>query len=843
MSGRGLGHTGGTLDKLESIPGFRVELTIDEFVAQVRDVGLAIIGQTADLVPADKLALRAPRRDRDGRPGLADRGLDHVEEARRRRAGDRARREGRRRRVHEDARRRAAPRRGDAQRSASEAGREVVCLLTDMDQPLGAAVGNALEVREALDDRARPRAGRLHRARARGVRAAARALRPRDRRRPRAGAAREARDRRRLGRGDLAPLDRGAGRDRRRGRARDARRSSARSTAPRAGVVDAARRDRGRQRRAPPRRRPAHEGRRDRPRGRRRLPAQARRRGRGGRRRSPRCTRATSSRPPTRSPRSRPPTSSATSRSPAPAGAARGRRLARGRAATVPELPEVETVRRRLAPRPRRAAARAGRDRRRAAHAAVRRRTPSRASSRASESRAVERRGKYLIVRFESGRALLIHLRMTGSLRHAPAGTLPDDPVPARGCQVRRRIGRRLPRRPPVRHVAPPRAGRGRAVPRRARRARSRSRRRSARATSRRGSRGRRAPVKAAILDQRTVAGVGNIYADEALWRARIHPLRAGGRARHRDEVRALHRGDPPRARARDRAAGRDAPRLRAPGRRARRDAGRVQGLRPRRRAVPALRHADREDRRRGPRHVVLPALPAARREPFGRRSRLAAMGSARTRPRRSCCARCASPRPTGSCTSTRSSAAGSARSRRASRKTKSRFGARLEPLSHVELMLHEGSGELQTVTGVELVRSHHAAREDGYRLQVGLIGAEAMLRLFVEPEANRARVHGAHAVPRRARRGARRPARRPAGARPARARVPAQAALGLRLPAAPDELRRVRRAPTSSASRRARAAPSAASTRAARSRSRPRASRASSGCSRRRSPTRAASS
>jgi DNA repair protein RecO (recombination protein O) len=70
-------------------------------------------------------------------------------------------------------------------------------------------------------------------------------------------------------------------------------------------------------------------------------------------------------------------------------------------------------------------------------------------------------------------------------------------------------------------------------------------------------------------------------------------------------------------------------------------------------------------------------------------------------------------------------------------RRTKSRFGGRLEPLSHVELMLHQGAGELQTVTGVELIRPHHAAREDGYRLSVGLLGAEAMLRLFGEPEAN----------------------------------------------------------------------------------------------------------
>src|SRR5262245_46727305 len=70
-------------------------------------------------------------------------------------------------------------------------------------------------------------------------------------------------------------------------------------------------------------------------------------------------------------------------------------------------------------------------------------------------------------------------------------------------------------------------------------------------------------------------------------------------------------------------------------------------------------------------------------------------------------------------------------------RRTKSRFGARLEPLSHVELLLHQGSGELQTVTGVELVRSHHEAREDPHRLNVGLVGLEAMLRLFTEQEAN----------------------------------------------------------------------------------------------------------
>ena len=70
-------------------------------------------------------------------------------------------------------------------------------------------------------------------------------------------------------------------------------------------------------------------------------------------------------------------------------------------------------------------------------------------------------------------------------------------------------------------------------------------------------------------------------------------------------------------------------------------------------------------------------------------------------------------------------------------RKTRSRFGGRLEPLSHVELVLHPGRGELATVTGATLVRSHAATREDGHRLAVGLIGAEAVLRIFPDQERN----------------------------------------------------------------------------------------------------------
>jgi formamidopyrimidine-DNA glycosylase len=205
----------------------------------------------------------------------------------------------------------------------------------------------------------------------------------------------------------------------------------------------------------------------------------------------------------------------------------------------VPELPEVESVRRRLAPFVE------GRRLEQVAISDTRLTRPSDPREVAGELEGervetLDRRGKYLIVRFESGRALLIHLRMTGSLRHGGAGTLPDDPYRRAvvklddGSDVAyrdvRRFGTWLLLEPgeldpylDARVGPEPLLDGYRAGDLAARLA------------------GRKAPIKAAILDQRTVAGVGNIYADEALWRARIHPLTPAA-ALGPDEVRALHR-------------------------------------------------------------------------------------------------------------------------------------------------------------------------------------------------------------------------------------------------------------------------------------------------------------
>ena len=149
MSGRGLGHTGGTLDKLESIPGFRVELSTDEFVAQVREAGMAIIGASANLVPADKklYALRDVTATVDNYSLIAASIMSKkiaggaeaiVIDAK---VGD-----GAFMKSVEDARALAEAMLDLAHR----ADREVVCLLTDMNRPLGRAVGNSLEIREAI---------------------------------------------------------------------------------------------------------------------------------------------------------------------------------------------------------------------------------------------------------------------------------------------------------------------------------------------------------------------------------------------------------------------------------------------------------------------------------------------------------------------------------------------------------------------------------------------------------------------------------------------------------------------------------------------------------------------
>jgi len=206
----------------------------------------------------------------------------------------------------------------------------------------------------------------------------------------------------------------------------------------------------------------------------------------------------------------------------------------------MPELPEVESVRRQLEP------ALVGRrfDRVRIDDARlVRPYEPAEVAAELEGERvgAVERRGKYLVVRFETGRVLLIHLRMTGSLLRAPNGSLPDDPH--RRAVVRLDDGSDVAYRDVRRFGTWLLLEPGESEPYLAERVGDEPL--DALFTAARlGERlaGRRTTLKAALLDQRTLAGMGNIYVDEALWRARLNPLRPAA-GLDRNELRRLHRG------------------------------------------------------------------------------------------------------------------------------------------------------------------------------------------------------------------------------------------------------------------------------------------------------------
>ena len=150
MSGRGLGHTGGTIDKLESFPGFSVSMETDRFMKQVNEIGIAIMGQTKDLAPADKklYALRDVTATVDNMSLIASSimskklasGADAI-------ILDVKTGSGAFMKEEKDAFALAE----EMVRIGKGAGRDTRAVISNMDEPLGYAIGNALEVREAID--------------------------------------------------------------------------------------------------------------------------------------------------------------------------------------------------------------------------------------------------------------------------------------------------------------------------------------------------------------------------------------------------------------------------------------------------------------------------------------------------------------------------------------------------------------------------------------------------------------------------------------------------------------------------------------------------------------------